>query len=848
MSRFRTFLIAAWLLLGAVGAVAQAPPPVPALPDSARITSYSISSSVCSCGVGFAIYGSNTDVDQWIQVFVNGTRYLSTDLTYGWSLSITPFGGTVYTLASAPRPITNAVLTFNSTQTGSVVILGAERPRRLSQFSESRGVAARDLNQAITDQVAVQRETWDRINRAILGQPGEAFVALPPASTRAGNILGFDSNGLPTLIAPQTGGGSGITGPATSVNNDYACWSGTNGKTLSDCGTAPGYNALSGQWGNANCGSPCATGTGGDDSGPINAALAYAATHGGGTVVLPPPPSGHYNVCASPIYVPASTPTAVGLVGTQSGQYDLRVQPGCSGFPTTATNPSTGRSNPSAVVYDPVTGYGTPADKTSGRFFIENLRIDGYCIAKNNLLIEYDPGFHAKGSVFRNAAAGGANIQDGLSNSHGYHHSIDSTNLAINENDPSHTCYTVPTDLPAYNLQSWATDSWYGLVGINAELANYDNEFGGGNNFSGAHGWGYPSSNSDSQAQGQPLATLYVRGACLTSTFVADSYQLWGVRNNPLPSAGMVQSAVVTAGGSGGTPGYVLLTGTTGTGTKATYYGYISSGGVLTGPLLVWKQGNYSANPSSPDPVTGGGLTGATVTPTMGSGAASGYGCQIAGLILESFNGFTSGAGGVSFGDGIFGATVIGGEFAALVTATNCVVGDSAFNNGVVIQDNANCPVNTQLFTGSAAAFGQLVYPFNGTNYVSVNGGSSALLQFQLNSVPTINLTAKYSQFGTTNPGHISAGQTTKPAVSSCGTGAAAAGSTDNAGQVTATGATACTVTFNVAYTSQPFCSVTDNTTAAGLKVTYSTGVSFTVTGLTSGDTFSYICIGQSGG
>jgi hypothetical protein len=195
MMALRSLLLAALLLLAGPG-WAQAPSPVPALPDSARLTTYSLSSSVCTCSVGFALFGSGVDVDEWIQVFVGGVAKPSTDPTYGWSLSI-PVG----TLASAARPITNAILTFNAAQTATVVIVGNERPRRLSQFPEARGVAARDLNQAITDAVAVQRELWDKLNRAIVGQPGEVLLPLSSAASRAGLLLGFDANGNPVPTA-----------------------------------------------------------------------------------------------------------------------------------------------------------------------------------------------------------------------------------------------------------------------------------------------------------------------------------------------------------------------------------------------------------------------------------------------------------------------------------------------------------------------------------------------------------------------------------------------------------------------------------------------------------------------
>lgn len=631
------------------------------------------------------------------------------------------------------------------------------------------------------------------------------------------------------------------------------------------------YNVLSSQWG-AN------TGTGGDDSAAINACLAFAVANGGGACFLPPPPSGHYNVCANPIYPPATLPTRTGLIGSGSGGYDLRVLPGCSGFPTTATNATTGRANPSSVVYDPVYAYGNPSDKSGGRFFIQSLRIDGYCIAQHDLFVEYDPGFWASGSVFRNAAAGGSNIQDGLLGSFGYQHRFDSSNVAENFNDPGHSCYSAPTDLPAYNLQTFATDSKYELVGINAELANYDNENGGANDYSGAHGWGYPTGNpappsGDGQAGGKPLVTLYARGATQAAYLEADSYQLYGVRQNPVPSSGMVQSATMSAGGTGGTPGYALLTGTTGTGTKATYYGYISAGGVLTGPLLVWKQGQYSVNPSNPDAVTGGGLSGASVAPTMASGSADGFGSLISGMITVNFGGSpASTVGGVSIGDGIFGMAVTGSQFANLTTAANCVVGDSAFNSGVVVQNNSNCPVFTDLTAphvvastsmtaplfnaGSASALGVYNFPFNGTNQITAPGGSSAVIQVKVNANPIVNFLpgstqfiAPFTQFGSpsTVPDHISSAQTTAPTVTSCGTGTVTANSTDTAGSVTATGATSCTVLFNASYAATPFCTVTDNTTAAALKAAPA-GAGIVVTGLTTNDVFSYICIGQNGG
>lgn len=194
-----------FLALSAVPSFAQAPPPVPALPDQERRTSYSLSGTTCACSVGFALFGSGSDVDQWIEVWVAGVRYLSTDASHGWAL--TSATGSVATI---PRPISDAVLTFTAVQTGTVQIVGAERPRRAAQFAENRGVPARDLNQAITDLLAVERELWDKTNdvtgRSIMAPPGENLNVLSPAASRANTTLGFNLSGQLALFPPGSGG------------------------------------------------------------------------------------------------------------------------------------------------------------------------------------------------------------------------------------------------------------------------------------------------------------------------------------------------------------------------------------------------------------------------------------------------------------------------------------------------------------------------------------------------------------------------------------------------------------------------------------------------------------------
>lgn len=80
-----------------------------------------------------------------------------------------------------------------------------------------------------------------------------------------------------------------------------------------------------------------------------------------------------------------------------------------------------------------------------------------------------------------------------------------------------------------------------------------------------------------------------------------------------------VQSATVAAGGSGGTNGTQTVTGTTGTGTKFQASVTIS-GGAITAINSITTPGVYTVNPTTltAEPVTGAGLTGATLNIKMG--------------------------------------------------------------------------------------------------------------------------------------------------------------------------------------------------------------------------------------
>jgi len=232
MKHIRSLILTLALSAGLAPAFAQAPPPVPALPDTERRTSYVISASTCVCAVGFQLYGDSTDYANWLEVWINGVRLPQAG---NWTIS-SPTGS----LATIPRPITNAVLTFTQAQTGTVQIVGARRPRRTSQFSESRGVAARDLNQVLSDLTAQLRENWDKTNdvtgRAVIAPPGETLAMLPIAANRLNQGACFDNLGnlAPCVSVPSSTftAGNGInfvgTNPTTISTATYAAGNGIN--------------------------------------------------------------------------------------------------------------------------------------------------------------------------------------------------------------------------------------------------------------------------------------------------------------------------------------------------------------------------------------------------------------------------------------------------------------------------------------------------------------------------------------------------------------------------------------------------------------------------------------------
>ena len=76
-----------------------------------------LSGTTCGCAVG-SPFTAIPPIPTLDQVWINGVRNV-TDATHGWSLS-SPTGQ----FSVIPRPITDALLTFNAAQTGTVQIVG----------------------------------------------------------------------------------------------------------------------------------------------------------------------------------------------------------------------------------------------------------------------------------------------------------------------------------------------------------------------------------------------------------------------------------------------------------------------------------------------------------------------------------------------------------------------------------------------------------------------------------------------------------------------------------------------------------------------------------------------------
>lgn len=189
---------------------------VPALADTERLTTHTISSSTGPLSVGFHIYADDDDYAQWLECWDDGVQ-----LTPGTDFTVSSLAGGA-DLSIIARPITDARVTFTSARSGTIHIVGARRPRQASQFRNGVSVTADQHNRRYTDLMAICREFWDLKSRMFLAQPGET----------GGLIDGINGD---------------LIGPASSTDNAIARWNGTSGGALQNSGViVDDNNAITG--------------------------------------------------------------------------------------------------------------------------------------------------------------------------------------------------------------------------------------------------------------------------------------------------------------------------------------------------------------------------------------------------------------------------------------------------------------------------------------------------------------------------------------------------------------------------------------------------------------------------
>ena len=125
-----------------------------------------------------------------------------------------------------------------------------------------------------------------------------------------------------------------------------------------------------------------------------------------------------------------------------------------------------------------------------------------------------------------------------------------------------------------------------------------------------------------------------------------------------------VTAAAIASAGSGGTNGSQTVTGTTGTGTK--FQAKVTvTGGAIASVDLILVSGLYSVNPTNPaaEPVTGAGLTGATLNLSLG----------VAGFAISNAGVFTANPPGGTFTQASTSGSGTGAAFAGAIMAPHAM-------------------------------------------------------------------------------------------------------------------------------------------------------------------------------
>ncbi len=175
----------------------------------------------------------------------------------------------------------------------------------------------------------------------------------------------------------------------------------------------------------------------------------------------------------------------------------------------------------------------------------------------------------------------------------------------------------------------------------------------------------------------------------------------------------VVDVTAIAAPGAGGTPGAVVLTGTTGTGTMFQATGVISGGGLLIQVDAIILNGSYTVNPTSlaAEPVTGGGLVGAQLSIAMG----------VSTVTVTNAGVFTTNAAGGAFTQASSSGAGTGATFRSAIFAPNAMavarVGSySAYPANPVAQDTTTGGGEGATFTVTSGA----ASPFSDGDWVQL--------------------------------------------------------------------------------------------------------------------------------
>ena len=233
---------------------------------------------------------------------------------------------------------------------------------------------------------------------------------------------------------------------------------------------------------------------------------------------------------------------------------------------------------------------------------------------------------------------------------------------------------------------------------------------------------------------------------------------------------------------------------------------------------------------------------------TIQAGGAVSGGTDLTGGNLILASGIATGSGGAVFSNGaiIFAGASSGGSSGTGDINPTEIMRISNAAGGYGILTFSGTDGNAYAITGAPAD--PITY-FNGKDGMNVRVSNTDRVRFRT-SLALFGIAAGDPILPAGATVHIGTGAAAAPVVTVCGTSPSIVG-TDTAGEVTmGTGSpTTCVITFNVAYNSAPFCTVTwQGNPLATQNYTVSTSAITLAQTATSSNKVNYTCIARSGG